>query len=133
VNVEADALSWRSHISQLIVENMPIDLSEEFDKLNSRIVANTEVIEMEVDSTILQDIRKGQLEDENIWDIKGNIKEEKSPRLTENDQGVLWYKGRIYVPNVKELKDKVLREAHESAYSIHPGGNKMYQDFKATY
>jgi hypothetical protein len=53
VNVEADALSWRSHISQLIVENMPIDLSEEFDKLNSRIVANTEVIEMEVDSTIL--------------------------------------------------------------------------------
>jgi hypothetical protein len=45
---------------------MPIDLSEEFDKLNSRIVANTEVIEMEVDSTILQDIRKGQLEDENI-------------------------------------------------------------------
>jgi hypothetical protein len=133
VNVEADALSWRSHISQLIVENMPIDLSEEFDKLNSRIVANTEVIEMEVDSTILQDIRKGQLEDEKIWDIKGNIKEEKSPRLTENDQGVLWYKGRIYVPNVKELKDKVLREAHESAYSIHTGGNKMYQDFKATY
>jgi hypothetical protein len=45
---------------------MPIDLSEEFDKLNSRIVANTEVIEMEVVSTILQDIRKGQLEDENI-------------------------------------------------------------------
>jgi hypothetical protein len=45
---------------------MPIDLSEEFDKLNSRIVANTEVIEMEVDSTILQDIRKGQLEDEKI-------------------------------------------------------------------
>jgi hypothetical protein len=29
------------------------------------------------------------------------------------------------VPNIKELKDKILREAHESAYSIHPGGNKM--------
>jgi hypothetical protein len=37
------------------------------------------------------------------------------------------------VPNVKELKDKKLREAHESAYSIHLGGNKMYQDLKATY
>jgi hypothetical protein len=33
----------------------------------------------------------------------------------------------------KELKDKILHEAHNSAYSIHPGGNKMYQDFKATY
>jgi hypothetical protein len=37
------------------------------------------------------------------------------------------------VPNVKKLKDKTLREAHKSAYSIHPGGNKMYQDLKASY
>jgi hypothetical protein len=37
------------------------------------------------------------------------------------------------VPNFKELKEKILREAHESAYSIHPGGNKMYHDLKATY
>jgi hypothetical protein len=29
--------------------------------------------------------------------------------------------------------NKILSEAHESAYSIHPGGNKMYQDLKATY
>jgi hypothetical protein len=35
---------------------------------------------------------------------------------------VLWYKGRIYLPNVKELKDKKLCEAHESTYPIHPGG-----------
>jgi hypothetical protein len=45
----------------------------------------------------------------------------------------VWYKGRICVPNVKELKDKILHEAHESAYSIHPGGNKMYNDHKTTY
>jgi transposase InsO family protein len=46
---------------------------------------------------------------------------------------VLWYKGRICVPNIKELKAKILCEAYESAYSIHPGGNKMYHDLKATY
>jgi hypothetical protein len=46
---------------------------------------------------------------------------------------VLSYKGRICVPNVKELKDKIHHEAHESAYSIHPRGNKMYHDLKATY
>jgi hypothetical protein len=28
------------------------------------------------------------------------------------------------VPNIKELKDKILGEAHESACSIHPKGNK---------
>jgi hypothetical protein len=35
------------------------------------------------------------------------------------------------MPNVKELKDKIPREAHESAYSIHLGGNKIYHDLKA--
>jgi hypothetical protein len=54
-------------------------LCEEFDKLNLRIVANTEAIEMEVGSNLLQEIRKGQVEDEKIYEIKCNIKEEKSP------------------------------------------------------
>jgi hypothetical protein len=56
---------------------------------------------MELDSTLLQDIQKGQLEDEKIQEIKCNIKEEKSPRFMEDDQGILWYKGRICVPNIK--------------------------------
>jgi hypothetical protein len=88
---------------------------------------------MEVGSNLLQQIRKGQVEDEKIQEIKCNIKEEKSPGFLEDEEGVLWYKGRICVPSIKELKDKILREAHDSAYSIHPGGNKMYHDLKATY
>jgi hypothetical protein len=132
-NVVVDALSRRSLVSQLVVDTMPLELCEEFDKLNLRIVANTEAMEMEVGSDQLQGIQKGQVEDEKIQEIKRNIKEEKSPGFWEDDEGVLWYEGRICVPNVKELKDKILREAHESAYSIHPGGNKMYHDLKATY
>jgi hypothetical protein len=46
---------------------------------------------------------------------------------------VLWYKGRICVPDVKEIKNLILREAHDSAYSIHPRGNKIYQDLKVSY
>jgi hypothetical protein len=80
-----------------------------------------------------QEIRKGQLEDEKIQEIKRNIKEDKSPGFTEDEQGVLWYKGRICVNDVNELNEKILQEAHNSTYSIHPGGNKMYQDLKATY
>jgi hypothetical protein len=132
-NVVADALSRRSHVSQLVVDSMPFELCEEFDKLNLRIIANTEAMEMKVGSSLLQEIRRGQLEDEKVHEIKRNIKEEKSSGFLEDDEGVLWYKGRICVPNVKELKDKMLHEAHESAYSIHPGGNKMYHDLKATF
>jgi hypothetical protein len=90
-------------------------------------------MKMEVGSSLLQEIRRGQLEDEKVQEIKHNIREEKSPGFSEDDEGVLWYKGRICVPNVKELKDKILCEAYESAYSIHPGGNKMYYDLKVTY
>jgi hypothetical protein len=132
-NVVADALSRRSHVSQLVVGCMPFELYEEFDKLNLRIVANTEAIEMEVGLNLLQEIRKGQAEDEKIQEIRCNIKEEKSPGFSEDEEGVLWYKGRICVPNLKELKDKILREVHESTYSIHPGGNKTYHDLKASY
>jgi hypothetical protein len=52
-NVVADALSQRSHVSQLVVDSMPFELFEEFDKLNLRIVANTEAMEMEVGSSLL--------------------------------------------------------------------------------
>jgi hypothetical protein len=132
-NVVADALSRRSHVSQLVVARMPFELCKEFDQLNLRIIANTAATEMEVGSNLLQEIQKGQVEDEKIQEIRCNIKEEKSPSFSEDEEGLLWYKGRICVPNLKELKAKILREAHESAYSIHPGGNKMYHDLKATY
>jgi hypothetical protein len=48
------------------VESVPFELCEKLDKLNLRIVANTEVMEMEVSSTLLQDIWNDQLEAEKI-------------------------------------------------------------------
>jgi hypothetical protein len=94
-NVVADALSHMSHLSQLVVDGMPFELCEQFRKLNLRIVANTEATEMEVGSDLLQEIQKGQVEDEKIQEIKSNIKEEKSPGFLEDEEGVLWYKGRM--------------------------------------
>jgi hypothetical protein len=52
-NVVANILSHRSHVSQLVVDSMLFELCEEFDKLNRRIVANTEAMEMEVGSNLL--------------------------------------------------------------------------------
>jgi hypothetical protein len=65
-NVVADALSQRSHVSQLVVDSLPFELCEELDKLNLRIVATMEVMEMEVGSSLLRDIQRGQVEDEKI-------------------------------------------------------------------
>jgi hypothetical protein len=48
------------------MDSMPFELCEEFDKLNLRIIANTVAMEMEVGSSLLQEIRRGQLEDEKV-------------------------------------------------------------------
>jgi hypothetical protein len=46
---------------------------------------------------------------------------------------VPWYKRRICVPDDNKIKNLILREAHNLAYSIHPGGNNMYPDLKLSY
>jgi hypothetical protein len=51
--VVADALSRRSHMSQLVVDNMSFELCKEFDKLNLIIIANMKVMEMKVGSSLL--------------------------------------------------------------------------------
>jgi hypothetical protein len=53
--------------------------------------------------------------------------------FTEDDQGTIWFKKRICVPDVGDLRKTILREAHDSAYSNHPGSTKMYQDLKKRY
>jgi hypothetical protein len=110
-NVVADALSRRSHLNILATRELLPEFCTEFEKLNLGWASNTEVVEMEVDSTLEQDIQKGQLD----------------------DQGTLWYKKRICVPEIKEIRESILCEAHDSAYSIHLGSTKMYHDLKSRY
>jgi hypothetical protein len=69
-NVVADALSRRSHLNMLATRELLPEFCKEFEKLNLGWVSNTEVIEMEVDSILEQNIRKGQLEDAKIQEIK---------------------------------------------------------------
>ena len=50
-----------------------------------------------------------------------------------DDNGTLWFGKRLCVPEIKAIRDAILREAHESTYSIHPGSTKMYLDLKEKY
>ena len=54
----------------------------------------------------------------------------KAPKFSADDEGVLWFDGRLCVPDVKELKLTIPKEAHDTPYSIHPGVTKMYEDLK---
>jgi len=50
-----------------------------------------------------------------------------------DEKGVLWFQHRLVVPNNRELKNRIMDEAHLSKLSIHPGSSKMYQDLKSRF
>ena len=41
------------------------------------------------------------------------------------EDGILTYKGRIYIPNVVDLRRVVMDEIHQAPYSSHPGYEKI--------
>jgi hypothetical protein len=131
--VVADALSRKNYVNATIASLMPQELYKEFEQLNLESIAHTEGITIKVELTLEQEIWKGQLEDAKIQEIKEMIEAGKAPDFIEDEHGTVWFRKRICVPDVYDLREKILQEAHDSAYSIHPGSTKMYQDLKERY
>ena len=47
-----------------------------------------------------------------------------------NEDGFLYYRDWVCVPNDSELKKSILEGAHSGSFVIHPGSTKMYQNLK---
>nr|GEV76224.1 reverse transcriptase domain-containing protein [Tanacetum cinerariifolium] len=54
-------------------------------------------------------------------------------KLEPRADGTLCLNGRIWIPNLGNLRGLIMHESHKSKYSIHPGSNKMYQNLKKLY
>jgi hypothetical protein len=132
-NVVADALSRKSQVNMLVAYPMPYELAKEFDRLSIGFLNNTQGVTIELEPTLEQDIRKGQKDDEKINEIWQLIKDGKGKDFREDAEGVVWFKDRLCVPDIKPIRELILKEAHETAYSIHPGSEKMYQDLKKRF
>jgi hypothetical protein len=61
------------------------------------------------------------------------IRDNKTSDFSEDSRGTLWLGKRICIPNLSHLRELILREAHDLAYSIHLGSTKMYKDLKTRY
>jgi hypothetical protein len=94
------------------------------------MAAQSESMTLEIESTLKQEIRKRQLNDEKIKEYKKLIELGKVPELREDEHITIWFKNMICVTDIKHLRETILREVHDSAFSIHPGSTKMYQDLK---
>jgi hypothetical protein len=132
-NLVADALSQKEHVHSAIVAQLPDEIVEDFRRLNLGIVTHTEGVTIELEPTLEQEICKGQVSDAKIQEIKDLITEGRGPEFMEDEQGTVWFKDWICVPEIDSLRETILKEAHDSDYSIHPGSTKMYQDLKQKY
>nr|AAV31295.1 putative polyprotein [Oryza sativa Japonica Group] len=132
-NVVADALSRKSYCNMSEGRRLPRELCQEFEKLNLGIVSKGFVAALEAKPTLFDQVREAQVNDPDIQEIKKNMRRGKAIGFVEDEQGTVWLGERICVPENKELKDTIMKEAHETLYSIHPGSTKMYQDLKQQF
>ncbi|XP_070004416.1 uncharacterized protein [Nicotiana sylvestris] len=55
------------------------------------------------------------------------------PRIDDLFDQLQGARGHLFVPNVDGLRERILKEAYSSRYSIHPGAKKMYRDLMQHY
>ena len=79
-----------------------------------------------VEANIRDQIITAQKENKGIAHIKERGRNGKVECFSIDDEGVLWFKDRLVVPKVPELRQSILEEAHATRLSIHLGSNKMY-------
>ena len=78
-------------------------------------------------------IRANQIQDQQLSKIRDTITAGGQSEFSLDREGALLLKGRVCVLDFDGLRQEILKEAHESAYSMHPGSTKMYRTLKPYY
>ena len=121
-NVVADALS-RKTVQTIRALNANLSLSDD----------GAVVAELVARPKLLNRVLEAQNKDEKISAIIDQIGDGKETEFTVNENGGLYYKDRVCVPDDDELRKAILEEAHSGSFAIHPCSTKMYQDLKMSF
>ena len=121
-NVVADALS-----KKMIFALSLKDCDWRFD-FDGALLAQLRVI-----SNLKQMIIDAQKNDEEMQKKVQMVKDGNKTDFSVKEAESLYFRNRLCVPYDKELKKKLLFEAHNTIFTMNPGGNKMYQDLKQHY
>jgi hypothetical protein len=106
-NIVADSLSHKKYHNTTFSRSMRPKLCREIRYLNLAM-ANEAVMAVEVEPTLEAEIRKAQLEDEKLKEIRHLIKENKTSDFIEDDNKTLWFRKRICIPNLKPIQEPII-------------------------
>jgi hypothetical protein len=134
-NVVADALSRKLQCNCVVMDSRINTLCDELSKMQIKVIPSGALSHLSVEPALQDQILMAQLSDKGVQIIKENLyhKTEKYKCFRQDGKGILWFESRLVVPKNKDLKKKILDEAHISKFSMHPGSTKMYHDLKPLY
>jgi hypothetical protein len=134
-NVVADALSRKLQCNCVMMDSRINTMCDELSKMKIEVISSSALSHISVEPTLQDQIIMAQLSDKEVQIIKENLhqKTEKYKCFRQDRKGILWFESRLVVPKNKDLKKRILDEAHLSKFSMHPGSTKMYHDLKPLY
>jgi hypothetical protein len=84
------------------------------------------LIALTVQPPLVERVKTAQGVDADLDKRKKEVQNEQQTDFQVHGDGSLRFRGRLCVPHHPGLKAEILKEAHNSKLSIHPGGTKMY-------
>ncbi|KAL8147994.1 hypothetical protein AgCh_005357 [Apium graveolens] len=119
-NIVDDALSRKERLNMVKIAE---ELARDFERMEIEIRGSNgsqeQLYEITFQPALMEKIRRCQ---------EGVIEQELDTLTGEelctqkDSQGLYRFSSRVWIPNVTELKNEVLQEAHNSRFSIHPDG-----------
>jgi hypothetical protein len=88
----------------------------------------------------LGELVKSHLEEDPVFgkifvELTGEVSEEVMERLKDYrvSDGVLYFRGRLCIPEVRDIRESILRDCHEIPIAGHPGFEKTYRTVRKSY
>ncbi|XP_057548115.1 uncharacterized protein LOC130826550 [Amaranthus tricolor] len=136
-NLVADALSRKSNYSLSALDGVE-ELHRDFARLNLEVVCKGELQgclnALSIRLSFFEEILNSQDKDPKLLKLKEQAREGKVEGFFVHEDGSLRFNGRWCLPTGEEsLKKRILDEAHCTKFSVHLGGDKMYQDLKLMF
>src|SRR3954467_13635525 len=116
----ADALSRNSYCNNLMLQQYQPLLHEELCKLNLEIVPHGFLSTLVAKPTLEDQIIVSQRRARGVRRIKENIARGAAKCFSTDNKGMVFFENCLVVPKNKNRRQLILKEAHDTALSIHP-------------
>ncbi|XP_074363476.1 uncharacterized protein LOC141704025 [Apium graveolens] len=88
------------------------------------------ITSLKVEPNLVSRVKEVQKNDTCLEAIRFEVVGGKQKHFCVDDEGVIWLGSKLCVPADPMIREEILKEAHSSSFSIHPGSTKMYGDLK---